>query len=78
MAAVLTCFSTYLDHYPHFATDPAATMIKTALFLGTYIGGVTFTGGAISTKHILSDLMVIGTNAYRVATYFLQLKYNAN
>merc|ERR1719470_512765 len=30
MAAVLTCFSTYLDHYPGFATDPAATMVKTA------------------------------------------------
>jgi len=44
MAAVLTCFSTYIDHYPTFETDPAATMIKTALFLGTYIGGVTFTG----------------------------------
>merc|ERR1711962_857337 len=49
MAAMLTCFATYLDHYPGFATDPAATMIKSALFLGTYIGGVTFTmaiGGA--------------------------------
>merc|ERR1712180_307218 len=34
MAAMLTCF----------ATAPAATMIKSALFLGTYIGGVTFTG----------------------------------
>merc|ERR1711931_143979 len=44
MAAMLTCFATYLDHYPGFATDPAATMIKSALFLGTYIGGVTFTG----------------------------------
>merc|ERR1712223_789175 len=43
MAAMLTCFATYLDHYPGFATDPAATMIKSALFLGTYIGGVTFT-----------------------------------
>merc|ERR1712226_1045272 len=41
MAAMLTCFATYLDHYPGFATDPAATMIKSALFLGTYIGGVT-------------------------------------
>jgi len=48
MAAVLTCFSTYIDHYPTFATDPAATMIKTALFLGTYIGGVTFTGSLIA------------------------------
>merc|ERR1719153_1584675 len=48
MAAVLTCFSTYIDHYPTFATDPAATMIKTALFLGTFIGGVTFTGSLIA------------------------------
>ena len=37
MAACLTCFAIYLDHYPTFATDPAATMIKSALFLCTYI-----------------------------------------
>merc|ERR1719268_653251 len=43
-AAVLTCVATYIDHFPTFATDPAATMIKTSIFLGTYIGGVTFTG----------------------------------
>merc|ERR1712117_764792 len=48
MAAMLTCFATYLDHYPGFATDPAATMIKSALFLGTYIGGVTFTGSLVA------------------------------
>lgn len=41
-AAVLTCIATYLHDFPHFATDPAANAIKTALFLGTYIGGVTF------------------------------------
>ena len=28
MAAVLTCVATYIDHYPGFATDPAAGMIK--------------------------------------------------
>lgn len=39
MAAVLTCVATYIDHFPTFATDPAATAIKTSLFLGTYIGG---------------------------------------
>lgn len=44
MAAVLTCVATYIDHYPTFATDPAATMVKTAIFLGSFIGGVTFTG----------------------------------
>merc|ERR1712110_1109402 len=47
-AAVLTCVATYVDHFPTFATDPAATMIKTSIFLGTYIGGVTFTGSLIA------------------------------
>merc|ERR1711976_878727 len=28
MAAVLTCVATYIDHFPSFATDPAATAIK--------------------------------------------------
>merc|ERR1719370_2406564 len=56
MAAVLTCFSTYLDHYPGFATDPAATMIKSALFLGTYIGGVTFTGSLIAYPKLNGNL----------------------
>ena len=48
MAAVLTCVATYIDHFPTFATDPAATAIKTSLFLGTYIGGVTFTGSLVA------------------------------
>merc|ERR1719431_1423185 len=56
MAAVLTCFSTYLDHFPGFATDPAATMIKSALFLGTYIGGVTFTGSLIAYGKLNGNL----------------------
>ncbi|KAH9381344.1 hypothetical protein HPB48_011116 [Haemaphysalis longicornis] len=42
LAAVLTCLATYMVDYPTFATDEAANVIKTALFLGTYIGGVTF------------------------------------
>ena len=42
LAAVLTCLATYVHEYPTFAIDPAANVIKTALFLGTYIGGVTF------------------------------------
>merc|ERR1711872_1194443 len=56
MAAMLTCFATYLDHYPSFATDPAATMIKSALFLGTYIGGVTFTGSLIAYGKLNGNL----------------------
>jgi len=56
MAAVLTCVATYLDHYPGFATDPAATMVKTALFLGTFIGGVTFTGSLIAYGKLNGNL----------------------
>merc|ERR1711902_99788 len=48
MAAVLTCVATYIDHFPDFATDPATNMIKTSLFLGTYIGGVTFSGSLVA------------------------------
>merc|ERR1712226_820810 len=48
MAAVLTCVATYIDHFPSFATDPAANVIKTSLFLGTFIGGVTFSGSLIA------------------------------
>jgi len=56
MAAVLTCVATYIDHFPTFATDPAATMIKSALFLGTYIGGVTFTGSLIAYGKLNGNL----------------------
>merc|ERR1711928_40410 len=47
-AAVLTCLSTFLVDFPHFVTDAAAIMIKTALFLGTFIGGVTFSGSLVA------------------------------
>merc|ERR1711931_497798 len=56
MAAVLTCISTYIDHFPGFATDPAATMIKATTFLGTYIGGVTFTGSLIAYGKLNGNL----------------------
>merc|ERR1719446_758111 len=56
MAACLTCFATYVDHFPSFATDPAATMIKSSCFLGTFIGGVTFTGSLIAYGKLNGNL----------------------
>jgi NAD(P) transhydrogenase len=47
-AAVITCIANYMAEFTHFATDPAANVTKTALFLGTYIGGVTFTGSLVA------------------------------
>lgn len=48
LAAVLTCMATFIHDQPSFATDEAANVIKTALFLGTYIGGVTFSGSLVA------------------------------
>lgn len=48
LAAVLTCISTYMSEYAHLMTDPSAAVTKAALFLGTYIGGITFTGSIIA------------------------------
>lgn len=48
MAAVLTCVATFMHDFPHLATDPAANVLRTALFLGTYIGGVTFSGSLVA------------------------------
>lgn len=47
-AAVLTCIAHFMAENAHLATDPAAAVIKTSLFLGTFIGGVTWTGSLIA------------------------------
>ena len=47
-AAVVMCIANYMAEHAHLATDPAAGVMKTALFLGTYIGGVTFTGSLVT------------------------------
>lgn len=57
-AAVLTCFSNYLLEQPHFATDPAANIIKSFLFLGTFIGGVTFTGSLIAFGKLQGEFVL--------------------
>ena len=48
MAAMLTCVANYIYEFPHFDTDPAAGVTKAVAFLGTYIGGVTFTGSLVA------------------------------
>ncbi|XP_056635793.1 NAD(P) transhydrogenase, mitochondrial-like [Diorhabda sublineata] len=48
LAAVLTCVATFINDFPTFASDPAANVVKTALFLGTFIGGVTFSGSLVA------------------------------
>ncbi|XP_050537669.1 NAD(P) transhydrogenase, mitochondrial-like [Daktulosphaira vitifoliae] len=48
LAAVFTCLATFLHDFPSFATDPTANVIKTSLFLGCSIGGITFSGSLIA------------------------------
>ncbi|XP_013884596.1 NAD(P) transhydrogenase, mitochondrial isoform X2 [Austrofundulus limnaeus] len=48
LAAVLTCVAEYMIEFPHLDAHPAAGVIKTVAYLGTYIGGVTFSGSLVA------------------------------
>lgn len=86
MAAVLTCMATFIHEFPHLATDPAANVLRTATFLGTYIGGVTFSGsliaygklqGVLSSSPLLLpgrhmiNAGLLGGNALAMAAFFM-------
>ncbi|XP_032530096.2 NAD(P) transhydrogenase, mitochondrial-like [Danaus plexippus] len=72
MAAVLTCLATYMHDFPAMALDPTAATLKTSLFLGTYIGGITFTGSLVAygkLQGVLSSapLLLPGRHALNAA-----------
>lgn len=48
LAAVLTCIAEYMIEFPHLDTHPAAGVLKTVAYMGTYIGGVTFSGSLVA------------------------------
>ena len=48
LAAVLTCWASHLVDVGHFAHDPMAGIHMGAIYFGSLIGGVTFTGSAHS------------------------------
>lgn len=48
LAAVLTAVAKYLADVDLFVDDPAGNVHKAAIFLGTFIGGVTFTGSLVA------------------------------
>ncbi|XP_077974559.1 NAD(P) transhydrogenase, mitochondrial-like [Styela clava] len=48
LAAVMTCIAEFMIEQPHLADNPMANMIKVVAYLGTYIGGVTFSGSLIA------------------------------
>uniref|UniRef100_A0A8D3BIM4 NAD(P) transhydrogenase, mitochondrial n=1 Tax=Scophthalmus maximus TaxID=52904 RepID=A0A8D3BIM4_SCOMX len=48
LAAVLTCVAEFMIEFPHLDAHPAAGVVKTVAYLGTYIGGVTFSGSLVA------------------------------
>ncbi|KAF3832883.1 hypothetical protein F7725_026548 [Dissostichus mawsoni] len=48
LAAVFTCVAEYMIEFPHLDTHPAAGVLKTVAYMGTYIGGVTFSGSLVA------------------------------
>ncbi|KAK6034728.1 putative NAD(P) transhydrogenase subunit beta [Cooperia oncophora] len=49
LAATMTCLADFIVEHPHFLADPSAhAATKVSLFLGAYIGGVTFTGSLMA------------------------------
>nr|CDJ93500.1 Alanine dehydrogenase PNT and NAD(P) transhydrogenase domain containing protein [Haemonchus contortus] len=49
LAATMTCLADFMVEHPHFVADPGAfAAAKMSLFLGAYIGGVTFTGSLMA------------------------------
>ena len=68
MAAMLTCVATYIDHYPYFATDPAAGMIKATTYIGSLIAS-----GKLNGNLSFNPLMLPGRHALNVGAigYFM-------
>jgi len=48
LAAMMTCMAEYMIEFPHLADNEMGNMIKFVAYLGTYIGGVTFTGSLVA------------------------------
>ncbi|TUT08902.1 NAD(P) transhydrogenase, mitochondrial [Bagarius yarrelli] len=57
LAAVLTCIAEFMIEHPHLDTHPAASVLKCVAYLGTYIGGVTFTGSLVAYGKLQGGLV---------------------
>jgi len=48
LAAMMTCIAEYMIEFPHLTENEMGNMIKFVAYLGTYIGGITFTGSLVA------------------------------
>lgn len=55
LAAVLTCVAEFMIEHPHLDVHPAANVLKVVAYLGTYIGGVTFSGSLVAYGKLQGD-----------------------
>ena len=72
VAAVLTSVASYLIDANHFANDPSGNVHKAAIYAGTFIGGVTFTGsltafGKLQGLLKSAPLNLAGKNFYNIS-----------
>lgn len=70
LAAVFTCVAEFMIEYPHLDTHPAAGVLKTVAYLGTYIGGVTFSGSLVA----YGKLQGSGFDLFVAPTVYLSTK----
>lgn len=61
LAAVLTCVAEFMIEYPHLDAHPAAGVLKTVAYLGTYIGGVTFSGSLVAYGKLQGQRLRVAT-----------------
>lgn len=72
LAAVLTSVASFLIDQNHFASDPSGNVHKAAIYAGTFIGGITFTGsltafGKLQGLLKSAPLDLPGKNFYNIA-----------
>ena len=77
LAALMTCMSEYMVEYPHLADSEMGNMIKLVAYLGTYIGGVTFTGSLVAYGK-LDGLLLIYFDINNFYLYSLFLFFFVN
>jgi NAD(P) transhydrogenase len=78
LAAVLSSTAAYMVEFTHLASDPSSVIKKLAMFFGTFIGGVTFTGSLIAFGKLNGNLSskalnLPGKNVLNVAMSALSL-----